>query len=290
MKSIFQKLISTGKLAHAYLLVGSSLEFALWITQCVYCKDQNACGQCANCRRIKHGNHPDVHIIVPDGTKIKVDQIRELQREAALKAVEGQKQVFIIDNANKMNENAANALLKSLEEPLQDTLYLLVSETKNNILPTIISRVQTLKMKEENRLVDEAEKNNLHLKYLNIYEDCNLSINQLEKYKDSIDEWIDVIGSTFSQNTSNALLSVQTSWDNIFNDKESKQLATVLMQSYVRSALLIKRGKTSIWKIDVPYSWDQLVQLEKRVNNIQKAIYSNGHFLLAMEDFFIHKI
>ncbi|WP_052059789.1 DNA polymerase III subunit [Lysinibacillus fusiformis] len=290
MKNYFQKLISANKLAHAYLLVGSSLELALWITQSVYCKEQNACGQCANCRRIEHGNHPDVHIVVPDGTKIKVDQIRELQREAALKAVEGQKQVFIIDKASKMNENAANALLKSLEEPLQDTLYLLVSETKNNILPTIISRVQTLKIKEENRLVSEAEKTNLQLKYLNIYEDCNLSIEQVEQYKDSIDEWVDVISSTLSQNTSNALLSVQTSWDKNFNDKESKQLATVLMQSYVRSAVLIKRGKPSIWEIDVPYSWEQLVQLEKGVNNIQRAIHSNGHFLLAMEDFFIQKI
>ena len=290
MKNYFQKLISANKLAHAYLLVGSSLEIALWITQSVYCKEQTACGQCANCRRIEHGNHPDVHIVVPDGTKIKVDQIRELQREAALKAVEGQKQVFIIDKASKMNENAANALLKSLEEPLQDTLYLLVSETKNNILPTIISRVQTLKVKEENNLVSEAEKINLQLKYLNIYEDCNLSIDQVEQYKESIDEWIDVISSTLSQNTSNALLSVQTTWDKIFNDKESKQLAAVLMQSYVRSAVLTKRGKPSIWRIEVAYSWEQLIQLEKGINNIQRAIHSNGHFLLAMEEFLIHKI
>lgn len=288
MKTFFQKLISTGKLAHAYLLVGSSLEFAMWISQCVYCKEQTACGQCANCRRIEHRNHPDVHIVVPDGAKIKVDQIRELQREAALKAVEGQKQVFIIDKAHTMNENAANALLKSLEEPLQDTLYLLVSETKNNILPTIISRVQVVKMKEVNTLVLEAEKNNLELKYFNIYEDCNLSFNQVEQYKESIDQWVDIISSTLSQNTTDALLSVQTSWDKVFGDKNSKQLAILMMQSYVRSALLKKRGKPSVWKIDVSYSWEQLIQLEKGVNNLQKAIHSNGHFLLAMEDFLIH--
>lgn len=285
MKDFFNNIIKNNTLAHAYLLIGNGKELAQWITQCIFCKEKTGCGNCANCRRIEHGNHPDVHFVAPDGKQIKVDQIRELQREGALKAVEGLKQVFIIDSADKMNEQAANALLKSLEEPLQDTLFLLIAENKNRILPTILSRVQQVKIEEFNTLAQDLENASLSLKYTNIYIDANFTLEIVELYKDSIDTWVELILSTLSQDTTHALLSIQTTWDKVFSDRETKFLAVELMQSYVRSACKKKRGMASIWPLDISYEWEQLIRLEHGVNDLQKALNSNGHFLLALENF-----
>ncbi len=89
------------------------------------------------------GDHPDLVLVVPDGNQIKIDQIRQLQEFVGLKPT-GRRKVVLIDEAGKMNQQAQNALLKTLEEPPPDTHFVLIAERRGELLPTILSRCQVV--------------------------------------------------------------------------------------------------------------------------------------------------
>lgn len=140
--------LRNNRLAHAYLLAGpkgaGKKQMALHLAKSLFCQEReaDACGACLTCRRIEGGNHPDVQLITPDGASIKIDQIRALQKEMAMRAVESQHKVYIIEHVDKMTTQAANSLLKFLEEPPAGVLALLLTEHSHAMLPTILSRCQ----------------------------------------------------------------------------------------------------------------------------------------------------
>src|SRR5438876_7308972 len=106
------------------------------------------CNTCLSCRKVTHGNHPDLHIIsrAPDKQFILIEQVRALQSDSARKTLEGRRNVFIIQNAHEMNLQAANCLLKTLEEPEPDVVLLLTVPDAGLLLPTILSRIQQVPM------------------------------------------------------------------------------------------------------------------------------------------------
>src|SRR3989454_5682125 len=106
------------------------------------------CNTCLSCRKVTHGNHPDLHIIsrAPDKQFILIEQIRALQSDSARKTLEGRRNIFIIQGAHEMNVQAANCLLKTLEEPEPDVVLLLTVPDPGLLLPTILSRVQQVSM------------------------------------------------------------------------------------------------------------------------------------------------
>src|SRR5437763_14464712 len=106
------------------------------------------CNACLSCRKVLHGNHPDLHVIArpPDKQFIVIEQIRSLQSDSARKTMEGRRNVFIIQGAHEMNLQAANCLLKTLEEPEPDVVLLLTAPDPGVLLPTILSRVQQVPM------------------------------------------------------------------------------------------------------------------------------------------------
>lgn len=103
-----------------------------------------ACGSCIACRKMKGQNHPDFSVLTPDGNAIKIDQIRKMQGGLVYKPVDGRKKIVIIDPAEKMNAAAANALLKTLEEPPPYVMLILVSGKSGMLLATLRSRCQKL--------------------------------------------------------------------------------------------------------------------------------------------------
>jgi DNA polymerase-3 subunit delta' len=109
---------------------------------------QNPCNVCLSCRKVMHGNHPDVHYISrpPDKQFILIEQVRALQTDAARKTLEGRRNIFIIQGMHEMNVQAANCLLKTLEEPEPDVVLLLTAPDPGSLLPTILSRVQQVPM------------------------------------------------------------------------------------------------------------------------------------------------
>ncbi|MDN6639805.1 MAG: DNA polymerase III subunit delta' [Tetragenococcus sp.] len=139
------------RLAHAYIFEGDSgvgkHEMALWLAKrllCLNVMEDNPCEQCMNCSRINEGEHPNVQFIEPDGQTIKVHQIRQLQAELAKSSFEKGSQIFIVQQADKMNPSAANSLLKLLEEPVSNSVAILETNVLGKILPTIQSRCQII--------------------------------------------------------------------------------------------------------------------------------------------------
>ncbi|MFN2593342.1 MAG: DNA polymerase III subunit delta' [Actinomycetota bacterium] len=105
------------------------------------------CGSCTTCERIVRHRHPDVHHVVPEGPLIPVDVIREsVLIEAARSPFEGRHKVFVIEEAERMNDAAQSALLKTLEEPQADTVFILISDEEDEILETIRSRCRIFRL------------------------------------------------------------------------------------------------------------------------------------------------
>jgi DNA polymerase-3 subunit delta' len=105
----------------------------------------DACDECPACHRANAGNHPDIVQINASGAFIKIDQIREVQAAIFLKPFMGRKKVYLIDEADRMNQESANCFLKTLEEPPADSILILISSRPFSLLPTIVSRCQRLK-------------------------------------------------------------------------------------------------------------------------------------------------
>ncbi|MDD2558020.1 MAG: DNA polymerase III subunit delta' [Desulfuromonadaceae bacterium] len=172
-KKLLQHAFTSGKLAHAYLFsgfdgIGKRL-MALALARLVFCDAGNGCGKCSSCRRIDHNNHPDLHTLEPDGQFIKIEQIRVLQRALAYRPLESTRHIVLIDAAERMHHSAANAMLKTLEEPPYGTIIILLSSQPQALLPTVRSRCQHLPFSRlrqtdidkvlQSQVADETERN-----------------------------------------------------------------------------------------------------------------------------------
>lgn len=143
----FQHILETGRLNHAYLFSGnfSSFAMALTLSKSLFCENRQGvwpCGSCRSCRLIAAEDFSDVTVVRPVNGIIKTDRIRELVRNFSQSGVEGNRQVFIICDADKMHLNAANSLLKVIEEPQSEIYIFLLTADEHLILPTIKSRTQ----------------------------------------------------------------------------------------------------------------------------------------------------
>ncbi|OXM82624.1 DNA polymerase III subunit delta' [Paenibacillus rigui] len=148
VKRILQNSLRTDKVSHAYIFTGPSgtgrRQMALTFAQALYCQvlPDDACGECLDCRKVEHGNHPDLHWVKPDGASIKIEQIRELQKQFSYKAGSSGLKMYVLEDADKMTVQAANSLLKFLEEPTSRVVAILITDNGNALLPTIKSRAQ----------------------------------------------------------------------------------------------------------------------------------------------------
>ncbi len=104
-----------------------------------------SCGACKSCKKIAAGNHPDIIRVQPSGSFIKIEQIRALLHTLSMKPYEAKTRVVIVSEAQCMNASASNALLKLLEEPPECSMLVLIATRKSDLLPTIVSRCQSVK-------------------------------------------------------------------------------------------------------------------------------------------------
>ena len=153
--SQLQSRIATGRMAHGLLLTGpvgvGKRDFANAFARSILCRqpsaNHHACGSCDACLLVKAGTHPDFLTLSPpeDKTQILIDQVRELCRSLVLKSHAGGYKIAILVPADQMNTAAANSLLKTLEEPTDNTLLILISERPARLSATIRSRCQQLR-------------------------------------------------------------------------------------------------------------------------------------------------
>jgi DNA polymerase-3 subunit delta' len=142
--SILKRALEQGA-SHAYLFSGPSgagkSEAALAFAAGLACPD-NGCGECATCRRVIEGVHPDVETVTPEGNFIRKEEITEINLHAVYRPYEARAKVYIFLDAESFNAEAANAFLKTLEEPPAHVHFVLVTERPEQLPPTVVSRCQ----------------------------------------------------------------------------------------------------------------------------------------------------
>jgi DNA polymerase III subunit delta' len=151
LENLRQSLLN-GRLHHAYLFVGpdgiGKRTLGLAMAQAIHCSEleNDFCGGCGACRAIQAGNHADVRVVEPLSNKkdISIQQVRELEKALSLRSFSGRRKVAIIDPATLMNWAAQNALLKTLEEPPQGCVLILIASNAGGLLPTVRSRAIAL--------------------------------------------------------------------------------------------------------------------------------------------------
>ena len=140
--------LTSERLHHAYLFVGpegvGKRTVATALAKAIHCQSRTGdfCGECVNCARIADGNHPDVRVVVAlsDKKEIGIPQIRDIERDLGYRSFTGKRKIVIIDPATLLNAAAQNALLKTLEEPPQQSLIILLAASVGALLPTLRSR------------------------------------------------------------------------------------------------------------------------------------------------------
>ncbi|MCE5284840.1 MAG: DNA polymerase III subunit delta' [Pelosinus sp.] len=151
---ILRNMLFTGRMPHALLFVGpdgvGKMKTALITAAALLChaKENQPCGQCASCLKIRQGVHPDFSIVQPvEASSIKIEQIRAVQQAAVMAPYLGQYKVCIIEAAETMTTQAANSLLKVLEEPAVNVVFMLIASRRHLLLDTIISRCRVMRFK-----------------------------------------------------------------------------------------------------------------------------------------------
>lgn len=154
VRAFLSAAVREGRLSHAYLFLGApgsgQTEAAQALAECVVCPS-GGCDNCDECIRVAHRTHPDVHRIAPEGAAgYVIDQVRALIADAQLAPVRAQAKVYVLERVEALRDASANALLKTIEEPPEGVVFILMARTADAVLPTIVSRCQCVPFRVSN--------------------------------------------------------------------------------------------------------------------------------------------
>lgn len=226
-KLILEKILKSDNLIHSYMFIGTEgigkSKFAKIFAKKIMCVSKSEdCNKCDSCIKFDNNNNPDFTQIDSDGKIIKIEQIRQMQERIIEKPIISQKKVYIINDADLMTPEAQNCLLKTLEEPPEYTIIILIVENESKILPTIKSRCMKINFEniepnliknylQENCGVNEVTENILYM--------CNGSIGKAISIKDNIEAYKKIEDNIKCVNKKNKLDFFQDAKD-LFQDKE----------------------------------------------------------------------
>lgn len=196
--------IMNKNLSHCYIFEGpkdiGKYELSLVFAQSLLCKDfdREPCNLCSSCIKVNSMNHPDLHILNTDEKSIKREDIDELIELIYKKPYESDKKIFIINECEKMTTQAANTFLKTLEEPIGESVIILLTNNINLLLDTIVSRCQIIKLKN----IDKKE------------------IEKILKEKYNASDMNAAIASYYSKGILNKAVNIITEKDDILKIRE----------------------------------------------------------------------
>lgn len=312
--ALLEHSLAIGDLAHAYLFVGAQhigkMTMALDLARALNCEgDKPPCFECGPCRRISNGKHTDIIIIglnstnssgeVKQRVEIGIDDIRELQRNTSFPPYEGKCKIFIIDGAEHLSSEAANCLLKTLEEPPRGVVILLLTVDELRLLPTVVSRCQRVELKPmpaeelERVLVESHEVENDKARLLaRLSQGClGWAIRALTD-----DSYL----AQRAQRLAEMLSSLDVGWDERFtyaaklgNDRKAVEEVINLWLTWWRDMMLIKcdckQAITNVDQISMLEKWAQtlsLSQVRNFIDSLQKSLSQialNANLRLVLE-------
>jgi DNA polymerase-3 subunit delta' len=256
---VLRRAIATDRVPHAYLFSGiegcGKMKTALALIEELFCESRNGCGTCPSCRHVGALQHPDLHIIEPDGQFIKIDQIRELQSTLNYRPYEAPKKACIIDGADRLNPAAGNALLKTLEEPPGHALLILLTSRRSMVLPTILSRCQDLvfqalseKVIEQQLVQDGMDEESSRIA-------SSLANGSLKRGRDIVAENAlagrkEFLGTLMSLSI-NDISPLFATAEQLSTDKDSLMDKMELFTSFLRDILLVNEKETEVINSDL---------------------------------------
>ena len=235
---ILKNAVSKDKYSHAYLFETNgfydSFSLIFSFVKTVMCPNsytnKEKCQSCAQCEVIESGNFPEIEIISPDGFWIKKEQLQKLQDEFNKKAIIGNKKIYIINGADKLNKQAANSILKFLEEPEEGIIAILITENIYQVLETIRSRCQIIKLKEEKQNFQDTDP--IHSLYLTFYNNSEYSEDELTKIEKAIN-----FVNFYEANHLNTISYTQKLWHDYLKSKEDLMMGFDIMIFYYKDIL-----------------------------------------------------
>ena len=223
--------IKNNKYSHAYLFEANgnpdAFSLVMGFSKMLLCpynySNNDKCVNCTICERIDKNIYSDLKIIEPDGMWIKKEQLDELQKEFSTKSVESNKKVYIINGAEKLNPQAANSMLKFLEEPEEGIIAILITNNVYQLLSTIVSRCQIIS------LAKSTTKN------INI----DLSKEELEEKLDSINNFVKYL----EKEKLDTIIMSNKLWHDIYKERKDYILGYELMLIYYKDILNYKLNR-----------------------------------------------
>ena len=267
IKEELNKVVKSGSISHAYLFVGKdgigkkkvALDFANDIL-CLEHVEGHACGKCDAC--LKGESNPDLQILIPEKGAIKVDSVREFTREMFLLPTVSNRKVFIIDEAETMNEQAQNALLKCLEEPPLYASIILITSNKEKLLRTIKSRVAEVAFdslsKDEIKKV--LEENNIEV----LPEALDYANGSVKKAMEFVnDDTIEVSQELFKLILKREFLELNKKFEQVKSDKKLKEQIEHILENVMHLCF-------NALKQDVTFDYKIIELLEKSIQKIRR--------------------
>ena len=250
-----QTSFSAGTNVHAYLLCGprgtGKKSIARLCAMAALCRGEGEkpCGQCGPCRRILGDTHPDVHTVLAEKGKqtIGVNVLRDVLAEVGVKSFEASAKVLIFPEAERMTPAAQNCLLKTLEEPPQDTVFFLITEQPGAMLPTIVSRCRVIRFHPLSQEDCEKRLGGLGLSPADARRRARMAEGCVGKALEIDEERLALMEKltrdVFSVHRSGDVLSVVNLYK---DDKERQKMVMDLLESAVRDILLAQAGGSSL--------------------------------------------
>lgn len=290
--------IKTNRLAHAYIFEGGKgtgkKEIALQLGKSFLCKERqgaNPCQECVDCRRVDSSNHPDVHVISPDGQSIKKEQVQHLQKEFTRRGMESTQKFYIIEHADKLTTGAANSLLKFLEEPDAPTVAVLLTEQIHMLLPTIRSRSQILTFSplSPEQLIQALENEGIPKAIATLT--ASLTTNYEEAIELCKDSWI-VQGRTLVLQLTEEMdtrrhqvfLTLHEKWLPHFNTRDQLELGLDMLLLWYRDVLFAQLQQSAnyvfIDQVDV-LAEHALRSSQQRISQQLTAVFDAKRYLSA---------